>query len=64
MTSDRYLDLTKGEADVALRSGDTEDELIGRKIANSIWAVYASRAYIQQYGRTRKDQRTLTITVL
>src|SRR5579883_2628940 len=26
-----------------LRSGDTEDELVGRKIANSAWAVYASR---------------------
>ncbi len=31
VTSDRYLDLLKGEADVALRSGDTEDELIGRR---------------------------------
>ena len=47
VTSDRYLDLTKGEADVALRSGDTDDELVGRKIADSIWAVYASRAYLQ-----------------
>lgn len=51
VTSDRYLDLTKGEADVALRSGDTEDELIGRKIADSIWAVYASHAYIEQHGK-------------
>ena len=25
VTSDRYLDLLKGEADVAFRSGDTED---------------------------------------
>ena len=47
VTSDRYLDLAKGEADVALRSGDTDDELVGRKIADSIWAVYASRAYLQ-----------------
>lgn len=47
VTSDRYLDLTKGEADVALRSGDTDDELVGRKIADSIWAVYASRAYLE-----------------
>ena len=43
VTGDHYLDLTKGEANVALRSGDTEDELIGRKIADLIWAVYASR---------------------
>jgi DNA-binding transcriptional LysR family regulator len=50
VTSDRYLDLTKGEADVAFRSGDTDDELVGRKIADSVWAVYASRAYIDRYG--------------
>ena len=49
--SDRYLDLGKGEADVAFRSGDTEDELVGRKIADSIWAVYASRDYVQRFGK-------------
>jgi DNA-binding transcriptional LysR family regulator len=56
MTSDRYLDLLKGEADVALRSGDTEDELIGRKIADSIWAVYASRSYIECHGRPERAE--------
>ncbi|HEX5517363.1 MAG TPA: LysR family transcriptional regulator [Pseudolabrys sp.] len=49
--SDRYLDLSKGEADVAFRSGDTDDELVGRKIADSVWAVYASRSYIQRHGK-------------
>jgi DNA-binding transcriptional LysR family regulator len=49
--SDRYLDLSKGEADVAFRSGDTDDELVGRKIADSVWAVYASRSYIERYGK-------------
>lgn len=53
VTSDRYLDLTKGEADVALRSGDTDDELVGRKIADSIWAVYASRAYLAKHEPPR-----------
>lgn len=48
--SDRYLDLLKGEADVAFRSGDTDDELVGRKVADSIWAVYASRGYIERHG--------------
>ncbi|HLO93727.1 MAG TPA: LysR substrate-binding domain-containing protein, partial [Burkholderiaceae bacterium] len=43
VVSDRYVDLMSGEADVALRSGDTDDgELIGRKIADSHWAVYGS----------------------
>lgn len=50
VTSDRYLDLSKGEVDIAFRSGDTDDELIGRKIADSLWAVYASRAYVERHG--------------
>lgn len=50
--SDHYVDLSKGEADVALRSGDTDDgELVGRKIADSLWAVYASRAYVERQGK-------------
>lgn len=48
--SDRYLDLSKGEADVAFRSGDTDDELVGRKIADSVWAIYASRGYVDSHG--------------
>ncbi|MFI4931970.1 MAG: LysR family transcriptional regulator [Burkholderiales bacterium] len=48
---DRYLDLAKGEADIVLRSGDTEDGgLVGRKIGDSLWAVYASRAYVERHG--------------
>lgn len=54
VTSDRYLDLSKGEVDVAFRSGDTEDELVGRKIADSFWAVYASRGYIEQHGKPER----------
>ncbi len=49
--SDRYLDLARGEADVAFRSGDTDDELVGRKIADSVWAIYASRAYVERCGK-------------
>jgi len=53
--SDKYLDLAKGEADVALRSGDTDDgELVGRKLADSLWAVYASRRYISEHGRPER----------
>lgn len=50
--SDKYLDLAKGDADVALRSGDTDaEELVGKKIADSVWAVYASPHYIERCGR-------------
>ena len=53
--SDRYLDLSKGEADVALRSGDTDDGvLIGRKIGDSLWAVYASRKYVERHGKPER----------
>jgi len=49
--SDKYVDLAKGEADVALRSGDTDDSvLVGRKIADSLWAIYASRNYVAAHG--------------
>lgn len=53
--SDKYLDLTKGDADVALRSGDTDDnELVGRKIGESIWALYASQKYIERHGQPQQ----------
>jgi DNA-binding transcriptional LysR family regulator len=52
--SDRYLDLLKGEADLAFRSGDTDDELVGRKLADSIWAVYASHGYIERHGKPER----------
>jgi DNA-binding transcriptional LysR family regulator len=52
VVSDKQLDLQRGEADVALRVGDTlHDTLVGRRIGETPWAVYASRAYIAQRGR-------------
>jgi DNA-binding transcriptional LysR family regulator len=48
---DKYLDLSKGEADVAIRSGDSADDaLVGRKIATTLWALYASRSYLDRHG--------------
>jgi len=50
--SDKYLDIAKGDADVALRSGDTDDDvLVGRKVADSFWGVYASSAYVERHGK-------------
>ena len=52
VTSDKYLDFAKGEVDIALRSGDTEDNaLVGRKVGDSLWAVYASPKYIARRGQ-------------
>ena len=50
VTTDHYLDLAQGEADVALRSGDTVDnKLVGRKVGESLWAVYAGREYVRKH---------------
>jgi len=50
--SDRFLDLSKGEADLAIRAGEPRDEaLVGRKIAEASWAVYASHGYLERHGR-------------
>jgi len=50
--AERFLDLSKGEADIAIRLGEPRNEtLVGRKIADVSWAVYASRAYVERYGR-------------
>src|SRR5262245_962461 len=52
--SERFLDLSKGEADIAIRLGEPSDEaLVGRKIADASWAVYAGRTYVERYGRPR-----------
>ena len=55
LVSDRLLDLSKGEADVALRAGEPQDEtLVGRKIAEAPWALYASRTYVERHGRPER----------
>lgn len=49
--SDRILELGTGEADIAIRAKQPDEAaLVGRKIANSPWAVYASRSYIARRG--------------
>jgi DNA-binding transcriptional LysR family regulator len=48
----RFLDLAKGEADLAIRHVAPQDEaLVGRKIADVPWAVFASRSYVERHGR-------------
>src|SRR3954469_22090733 len=55
--TDQYLDLAKGEADVAVRAGESKDGvLIGRRIADNPWAVYASRTYVARNGRPDRPQ--------
>ena len=49
--SDQYLDLARGEADIAIRAGEPDDDrLVGRKIADVPWALFASGTYIERHG--------------
>jgi DNA-binding transcriptional LysR family regulator len=55
--TDKYLDLSKGEADIAIRTGEPADEsLVGRKIAEVPWAVYATRSYLERHGRPARPK--------
>ncbi len=49
MMTDQFLDVSRGEADVAIRSGEPRDDgLWGCKIGVVPWAVYASAGYVTQ----------------
>jgi DNA-binding transcriptional LysR family regulator len=49
----RALDLSKGEADIAIRGGTLvgDPALVGRKIAEVPWGIYASRSFVERHGR-------------
>jgi DNA-binding transcriptional LysR family regulator len=50
--TERLLSLAAGDADVAIRGGvPTDETLVGKRIANVPWALYATRAYIDRNGR-------------
>jgi DNA-binding transcriptional LysR family regulator len=55
--TEKRLDLSRGEADIALRGGPPlDDSLIGRKIGDVHWYVYASRAYVLRYGKPARPE--------
>jgi DNA-binding transcriptional LysR family regulator len=55
--SDHFLDIARGEADVAIRAGvPNEETLVGRKIADVPWALYCSRFYLERYGRVERAE--------
>jgi DNA-binding transcriptional LysR family regulator len=55
MLNDKLLDLAKGEADIAIRAtAPYDDQLFGRKIVESHWAIYASRAYVERNGEIKQ----------
>jgi DNA-binding transcriptional LysR family regulator len=52
IVDERRLDLARGAADVALRTGSppTEAGLVGRRLPGVAWAVYCSRGYAEARG--------------
>ena len=55
--SDHFLDIAKGEADIAIRAGvPNETTLVGRKIADVPWALYCSRSYADRHGRAERAE--------
>jgi DNA-binding transcriptional LysR family regulator len=55
-TTDRFLDLSRGEADIAVRAGDppTEPWLFGRRIVPvDSWSVCCARSYADRHGIPR-----------
>ena len=51
MIEERYADLGAGEADVALRAGPPgSSTLVGRKLSDQTWAVYATGDYVERHG--------------
>ncbi len=58
--SDHFLDIAKGEADVAIRAGvPNEETLVGRKIADVPWALYCSRGYLERHGRVERAKTSI-----
>jgi DNA-binding transcriptional LysR family regulator len=48
----RPLDLSKGEADIAIRGGGPGNSaLVGKKIAEVPWGIYASHSFVERYGQ-------------
>ena len=51
-TSNNFSNLSKREADVALRPTRNPPEgLVGRKLCIISWAIYGSKRYLRKYGR-------------
>jgi DNA-binding transcriptional LysR family regulator len=49
---DRRLDLARGDADVALRTGSRPNGagIVARRLPNVAWSVYCGRSYADEYG--------------
>lgn len=57
--TDRRLDIARGEADIALRAGNTKVEgegLVVRRLATGKWGVYCSKKYAAESGKPQNGE--------
>lgn len=55
--TERLVSLSKGDADIAIRDGDPTDEaLLGKKIADVPWGIYATHSYVAQHGAPKSPR--------
>jgi DNA-binding transcriptional LysR family regulator len=52
LVDDRRLDLARGDADIALRTGSRPNGagIVARRLPDVAWSVYCSRSYADEYG--------------
>lgn len=50
LSGGRPVDLKRGEADVALRSGAIDDDLVAKRVDDVGWSLYASAPYLARRG--------------
>jgi DNA-binding transcriptional LysR family regulator len=61
----RALDLSRAEADIAIRGGGADDgSLVGRKIADLPWAIFASAAFVDRHGRPNSPAELARFSVV
>ena len=55
--TERLLSLSRGEADIAIRGGEpTEESLVGKKIADVAWGIYATHSYVERNGSPKSPE--------
>jgi DNA-binding transcriptional LysR family regulator len=62
----RTLDLSNGEADIAIRGGNLgdDDALVGRKIAEVPWGIYASHCFVERHGKPSSPADIASFSVI
>lgn len=66
VATDKRLDLASGEADIAIRAGgaDEQDGVVRRRVMDSVWGIYASKALIEKQGEPLAEADVATFPII